>query len=125
MNDLAKNLLLWVIIAVVLMAVFQSFTPRTGGAQGLSYTEFLAQVRVVGLLDRLDDLSGLLDQVGDQRAVGLLGVPGTVTTQPRHHVEQPGDLRVLGHAQRASCSSSIEVDRLELTRPSELGFQLP
>ncbi len=45
MNDLAKNLLLWVIIAVVLMAVFQSFTPRTGGAQGLSYSEFLAQVR--------------------------------------------------------------------------------
>jgi cell division protease FtsH len=31
MNDLAKNLLLWVVIAVVLMAVFQSFTPRTGG----------------------------------------------------------------------------------------------
>ena len=45
MNDMAKNLLLWLIIAVVLMAVFQSFTPRTGGAQGLSYTEFLAQVR--------------------------------------------------------------------------------
>ena len=45
MNDLAKNLLLWVIIAVVLMAVFQSFAPRAGGAQGLSYSEFLAQVR--------------------------------------------------------------------------------
>ena len=27
------------------MAVFQSFTPRVGGAQGLSYSEFLAQVR--------------------------------------------------------------------------------
>ena len=45
MNDLAKNLVLWVIIAVVLMAVFQSFTPRPGAAQGLSYSEFLAQVR--------------------------------------------------------------------------------
>ncbi|MCX7563966.1 ATP-dependent zinc metalloprotease FtsH [Xanthomonadaceae bacterium XH05] len=45
MNDLAKNLVLWVIIAVVLMAVFQSFTPRQGGAQALSYSEFLAQVR--------------------------------------------------------------------------------
>ncbi|HRO86585.1 MAG: ATP-dependent zinc metalloprotease FtsH [Chiayiivirga sp.] len=45
MNDLTKNLVLWVVIAVVLMAVFQSFTPRVGGAQGLSYSEFLAQVR--------------------------------------------------------------------------------
>lgn len=45
MNDLTKNLVLWVVIAVVLMAVFQSFTPRVGSAQGLSYSEFLAQVR--------------------------------------------------------------------------------
>ena len=45
MNDLAKNLLMWVIVAVVLMAVFQSFTPQTGVAQGLSYSEFLTQVR--------------------------------------------------------------------------------
>ena len=27
MNDLTKNLLLWVVVAVVLMVVFQSFTP--------------------------------------------------------------------------------------------------
>ncbi len=45
MNDLAKNLVLWVIVAIVLMAVFQSFTPRTGGAMSLSYTDFLDRVR--------------------------------------------------------------------------------
>ncbi len=45
MNDLTKNLLMWVVVAVVLMAVFQSFTPHTGMAQGLSYSEFLSQVR--------------------------------------------------------------------------------
>ncbi len=45
MNDLAKNLLLWVIIAVVLMAVFQSFSPRTPGMQSLTYNEFIAQVK--------------------------------------------------------------------------------
>ena len=28
MNDLAKNLLLWVVVAVVLMVVFQSFSPK-------------------------------------------------------------------------------------------------
>ena len=30
MNDLAKNLLLWVVVAVVLMVVFQSFQPEAG-----------------------------------------------------------------------------------------------
>ncbi len=45
MNDLAKNLLLWVVIAVVLMAVFQSFQPRTAGSQRLNYDEFIVQVK--------------------------------------------------------------------------------
>jgi cell division protease FtsH len=44
MNDLAKNLLLWVVIAVVLMAVFQSFTPRAGGNDQISYDRFIQQV---------------------------------------------------------------------------------
>ena len=30
MNDLTKNLLLWVVVAVVLMVVFQSFSPKGG-----------------------------------------------------------------------------------------------
>jgi cell division protease FtsH len=45
MNDLAKNLLLWVIIAVVLMAVFQSFSPRGAESQALAYDEFVTQVQ--------------------------------------------------------------------------------
>ncbi len=45
MNDLAKNLLLWVVIAVVLMAVFQSFTPRTGANEPVSYDRFIDQVQ--------------------------------------------------------------------------------
>ena len=45
MNDLAKNLLLWVVIAFVLMAVFQSFTPRSGAVQQLKYNDFISQVR--------------------------------------------------------------------------------
>ena len=45
MNDLAKNLLLWVVIAFVLMAVFQSFTPRNGAVQQLNYNDFISQVR--------------------------------------------------------------------------------
>ena len=46
MNDLTKNLLLWVVVAVVLMVVFQSFSPKSSGAgaQGASYSQFLDQV---------------------------------------------------------------------------------
>ncbi len=49
MNDLTKNLLLWVVVAVVLMVVFQSFSPRGGGAaapsaESASYTRFLQDV---------------------------------------------------------------------------------
>ncbi|MDQ3286795.1 MAG: ATP-dependent metallopeptidase FtsH/Yme1/Tma family protein, partial [Pseudomonadota bacterium] len=45
MNDLAKNMLLWVIVAVVLMMVFQAFGPRTAGAEPLAYNEFVEQVQ--------------------------------------------------------------------------------
>jgi len=46
MNDLTKSLLLWVVVAVVLMVVFQSFSPKSSGAgaQGATYSQFLDQV---------------------------------------------------------------------------------
>ncbi|AOD15196.1 ATP-dependent zinc metalloprotease FtsH [Xanthomonas fragariae] len=47
MNDLTKNLLLWVVVAVVLMVVFQSFSPRIAGGVGpdsITYTQFLKEV---------------------------------------------------------------------------------
>ena len=48
MNDLAKNLLLWVIVAVVLMVVFQAFGPRTGlgaPASEVTYSQFVKDVQ--------------------------------------------------------------------------------
>ncbi|MDX1569068.1 MAG: ATP-dependent zinc metalloprotease FtsH [Xanthomonadales bacterium] len=44
MNDMAKNLVLWIIIAVVLMSVFSSFTPRTANQSTLQYSEFVESV---------------------------------------------------------------------------------
>ncbi len=44
MNDMAKNLLLWLVIAVVLLAVFQSFAPSTQAVKPMSYTQFVQQV---------------------------------------------------------------------------------
>lgn len=45
MNDLAKNLLLWVVIALVLMSVFSSFAPSTSNANQVPYSQFLEQVK--------------------------------------------------------------------------------
>ncbi|HXG28244.1 MAG TPA: ATP-dependent zinc metalloprotease FtsH [Nevskiales bacterium] len=44
MNELAKNLLLWAVIALVLMSVFSGFSPTGSSAQPMAYSEFLKQV---------------------------------------------------------------------------------
>jgi len=44
-NDVAKNLILWVVIAVVLLSVFQNFGDRSSGGQTLIYSDFLTQVK--------------------------------------------------------------------------------
>ena len=45
MNDVAKNLILWVVIAVVLLSVFQNFGGRETSGRDMIYSEFLSQVR--------------------------------------------------------------------------------
>ena len=45
MNDLAKNLMLWLVILVVLVLAFQSFSSRNGAPPKLAYSEFLEQVK--------------------------------------------------------------------------------
>lgn len=42
---MAKNILLWVIIAIVLMSVFNNFGPPTPRAQSLAYSDFIADVK--------------------------------------------------------------------------------
>ncbi len=42
---MAKNLVLWIVIAVVLVTVFNSFVPTAEPVDELSYSDFLAQVR--------------------------------------------------------------------------------
>ena len=44
LNDMAKNLVLWIIIAVVLMSVFSSFTPNAGRQSEMEYSQFIEQV---------------------------------------------------------------------------------
>ncbi len=45
MNDVAKNLILWVVIAVVLLSVFQSFQGREAVGRSMDYSDFLTQVQ--------------------------------------------------------------------------------
>ncbi|MDQ2696566.1 MAG: ATP-dependent zinc metalloprotease FtsH [Pseudomonadota bacterium] len=42
---MVKNILLWVVIAVVLMSVFNSFGPRTAPSAQMGYSQFLEEVR--------------------------------------------------------------------------------
>ncbi|MDX2319002.1 MAG: ATP-dependent zinc metalloprotease FtsH [Moritella sp.] len=42
---MAKNLILWLVIAVVLMSVFQSFGPNDNSSNQLDYSSFVQQVR--------------------------------------------------------------------------------
>ena len=44
MNDMVKNLLLWAVIAIVLMTVFNNFVPRSEPPTELTYSTFIEQV---------------------------------------------------------------------------------
>jgi len=45
LNDMAKNLILWVIIAIVLMSVFNNFTSTQSKSQTLAYSDFISEVK--------------------------------------------------------------------------------
>jgi cell division protease FtsH len=46
LNDTIKNILLWVVIAIVLMSIFNNFAPQNErGDQSLSYSQFIHAVK--------------------------------------------------------------------------------
>lgn len=61
---MAKNLILWLVIAVVLMSVFQSFSPGTSSGPKMAYNEFINQVnngniRKVHISEDLRSINGV------------------------------------------------------------------
>jgi len=60
--------------------------------------ELLPKMILVSVLDRLDQLAGLLDQILHQRLMGLLGVPRAFPAEPAHHRDESFELarRVFG-----------------------------
>jgi len=45
LSDMAKNLIVWLVIAVVLMTMFNSFSPNERAERSTSYTQFINEVK--------------------------------------------------------------------------------
>jgi len=86
MNDLVKNLMLWVVVAVVLMVVFNSFSPNAPASQEVMYSQFMTEVRT----DRIQSV----DIASDERSVQFQRKDGTsgITTAPRRDERMVDDL---------------------------------
>ena len=63
---MAKNLILWLVIAVVLMSVFQSFSPNTANEEQMDYTRFITDVRQGQIRDANVDRNGVI--TGEKRS---------------------------------------------------------
>ena len=76
LNDMAKNLILWVIIAIVLMSVFNNFTAQKPRPDMLAYSDFIDQVNS-----------------GAVQAVTINGreIEGTLTSGTGFSTYSPGD----------------------------------
>ena len=102
MNDLTKNILLWLVVAVIVVLAYQSLSPRLAGSeQQMSYSEFVQQVKndnvssitisanmppvITGKLKDGSSLRTVLPAVGDNALLPLLESHRVKTTQ------QPGD----------------------------------
>ena len=63
MSDMAKNLMVWLVIAVVLMTMFNSFSPTDRTAGQTSYTQFISEVKQGQIrevkVDRAGNVSGI------------------------------------------------------------------
>ena len=60
MNDLTKNILLWVVIVLVLLAVFSRYMPTVGQPQEIPYSTLINDVK--------SDVIELQELHGDQRS---------------------------------------------------------
>ena len=69
MNDMLKNMLVWIVIAVVIMSVFNNFVPQKEASTNLSYSEFINQVKdnqIESVMIEADGIRGQLLPTGTQ-----------------------------------------------------------
>ena len=86
MNDLAKNLLLWVVVAAVLMVVFQSFSPKLAANQEVVYSQFVQDVE--------NDRIKKVDIASNERSISFERTDGSsgTTTAPVRDKDLINDL---------------------------------
>ncbi len=80
MSQFAKNLLVWIVIAMVLMSVFQYYAEQGNTAEEMTYSEFLDSVR-----------NGQIDEVQIQAAPGGQQLTGQTASGTQFEVFAPND----------------------------------
>ena len=98
---MAKNLILWVVIAIVLMSVFNNFTATQSSTQTLAYSDFLEQV-----------------QQGQVKEVTVEGktIDGVTTNGQRFTTYSPGDDGLVGDL----LNNNVEIKAKPPEKPSVL-----
>jgi len=81
LNDLAKNLLLWIVIAIVLVSVFNNFGPRPSATKPLEYSEFVSSVK-----------NGIVEEV----LIEGRSIHGVTNSGERFTTYNPGDPGLIG-----------------------------
>lgn len=103
MNDMAKNLILWVVIAIVLMTVFNNFSSTQPKAQPMSYSEFISNVKT-----------------GQVKEVEFSGsgrdISGTLASGQRFSTYSPGDDMLVSDL----LNSNVEIVATPPEKPSLL-----
>jgi len=73
---MAKNLILWLVIAVVLMSVFQGFTPSASRDQQVDYTRFIQDVRQGQIRDVVVGRDGVINGTKRSGEAFVTVIPG-------------------------------------------------
>ncbi len=81
MSEMAKNIILWVVIAIVLLSVFNNFAPRPSSSHQLEYSQFIQEVKE-----------------GDVQKVQIEGrtIHGTTRGGDKFTTYSPGDPGLIG-----------------------------
>ena len=73
---MAKNLILWLVIAVILMSVFQGFNTSGGSDQEVSYTQFVTDLRQTQIREASVDRNGVIKGVKRNGESFVTVIPG-------------------------------------------------
>ena len=101
MNDMVKNLILWVIIAIVLMSVFNNFNVKKGSESSLNYSEFISQVK-----------NGAVESV----KISGSTIQGKLRTGDSFVTESPGDDGLVGDL----LNHDVQIEAVPPEKPSVL-----